>query len=333
MVSIKDIAKECEVSVATVSKALNDQSDISQATKKRILMTAEKMGYTPNIAAKALRTKRTNNIGVLYTDLETDVSLTHEYFSQILESFKSEAGKKGYDITFINHTIAGRKSSFLNHSLYRNFDGVGIIIADFKSEDVIELAQSSIPVVAIDYNYENCAAVLSDNSKGISTLVKYAYDKGHRKIAFIHGEYTDVTNERISGFYNTCRELNIDVPKEYVKPSRYRDGELCTKYLKELLALEDRPTCILFPDDFAYIGCMNVLKELNLRVPEDISIMGYDGINIAKILEITTYEQNAEALGRIAAQKLINIIENPDAEPECNIVSGRLLEGRTIKEI
>lgn len=333
MVSIKDIAKECEVSVATVSKALNNQNDISQATKKRILMTAEKMGYTPNIAAKALRTNRTNNIGVLYTDLEADVSLTHEYFSQILESFKSEAGKKGYDITFINHTIAGRKSSFLNHSLYRNFDGVGIIVADFKSEEVIELAKSSIPVVAIDYSYEKCAAVLSDNSKGVSALVRYAYEHGHRKIAFIHGEYTEVTNERVSGFYSTCRELGIDVPREYVKESRYRDGDLCSQCLKELMALEDRPTCILFPDDFAYIACLGTFKQMNLRVPEDISIMGYDGINIAKIMGITTYEQNAEALGRMAAQKLIHMIENPDSEPECNIVSGKLLEGKTLQEI
>lgn len=333
MVSIKDIAKKCNVSVATVSKALNDQSDISKATKERILKTAEKMGYTPNIAAKALRTNRTNNIGVLYTDQETDVSLAHEYFSLILESFKSEAGKKGYDITFINHTIAGRKSSYLAHSLYRNFDGVGIIMADFRTDEVIELAQSDIPVVTIDYSYDNCAAVLSDNAKGIRSLVHHAYEKGHRKIAFIHGEYTDVTNERISGFYNTCRELKIDVPADYVKESRYRDSELCKIRLKELLSLEDRPTCIIFPDDFAYIGCMDVFKEMGLSVPEDISIMGYDGINVGKIIGITTYEQNADALGRIAAQKLINMIENPKTEPEHVIVSGKLVEGRTIREI
>ncbi len=333
MVSIKDIAKKCNVSVATVSKALNDQSDISKATKERILKTAEKMGYTPNVAAKALRTNRTNNIGVLYTDLESDVSLTHEYFSQILESFKSEAGKKGYDITFINHTIAGRKASYLHHSLYRNFDGVAIINADYKSDDVIELAQSSIPVVTIDYTFENCAAVLSDNSKGIRALVQYAYDKGHRKIAFIHGEYTDVTNERISGFYNTCRELKIDVPEEYVKESMYRDWKLCEKRLEELLTLEDRPTCVIFPDDFAYIGCMDYFNKHGLSVPEDISIMGYDGIVLGKILGITTYEQNADSLGRIAAQKLINLIENPKSDPEHVIVSGRLLEGRTVKEI
>ena len=106
MPSLKDLAKECGVSVATVSKALNDQPDIAQATRERIHAAARRMGYLPNAAARALKTNRTYNLGVLFVD-EKQSGLTHEYFSAVLDSFKVEAEKRGYDITFINHNVAG----------------------------------------------------------------------------------------------------------------------------------------------------------------------------------------------------------------------------------
>ena len=104
MPSLKDLAKECGVSVATVSKALNDQPDIAPATRERIRAAARRMGYLPNAAARALKTNRTYNLGVLFVD-EKQSGLTHEYFSAVLDSFKVEAEKRGYDITFINHNI------------------------------------------------------------------------------------------------------------------------------------------------------------------------------------------------------------------------------------
>ena len=102
MPSLKDLAKECGVSVATVSKALNDQPDISPATRERVRAAAHRMGYLPNAAARSLKTNRTYNLGVLFVD-ERQSGLTHEYFSAVLDSFKVEAEKHGYDITFINH--------------------------------------------------------------------------------------------------------------------------------------------------------------------------------------------------------------------------------------
>ena len=331
MVSIKSIAKECGVSVATVSKALNDRSDISSATKKKIQKVAMEMGYTTNIGAKALRTNKTYNLGVLFAD--NSASLTHEFFSLILESFQDEARVKGYDLTFLNHTIAGKKSTYLNHVKYRNLDGVVIMSANFKNKEILELVKSNIPVVVIDYIYDNCAAVLSDNTKGTEALLKYAYEMGHRKIAFIHGEMTDVTNERMNGFYKACRELDLKIPSEYIKESNYHDISTCKQKTKELLELVERPTCIIFPDDYSYLGGLEAINEHGLSVPADISAIGYDGINLAKLLELTTYEQNTSAMGKLAADKLINMIENPDSDPEHVIVTGKLLCGKSVKKI
>ncbi|MDO4501181.1 MAG: LacI family DNA-binding transcriptional regulator [Erysipelotrichaceae bacterium] len=332
MTSIKDIAKECGVSVATVSKALNDQKDISQTTKDRVLEVAKQMGYTTNQAAKALRTNKTNNIGILFTNVGSDITMTHEFFSQILESFKYRCEKRGYDITFINNRIGTMKTSYLNHAIYRNFDGVAIIAADFNDPSVKELAESNIPVVAVDYMYDNCATVLSDNKRGIRAIVQHAYNQGHRKIAFIHGERTEVTLERLSGFYAACLEFGIEVRNDYLYESKYHDINRCADCLEKLISMEDRPTCIIFSDDYSLIGSLNTVKKRGIDIPEDLSFAGYDGITMAKTLNITTYEQDADGLGKAAAIKLIDIIEN-NSKPETVILPGKFNEGVTIKKL
>ena len=182
MPSLKDLAKECGVSVATVSKALNDQPDISPATRERVRAAAHRMGYLPNAAARSLKTNRTYNLGVLFVD-ERQSGLTHEYFSAVLDSFKVEAEKHGYDITFINHNISGKSMSYLEHCRYRNVDGVVIACVNFYEPQVVELVNSEVPVVTIDHVFNNRMAILSDNVFGLKALVRQAwYDKEELKL-------------------------------------------------------------------------------------------------------------------------------------------------------
>lgn len=333
MVSMKDIALRCGVSVATVSKALNGQPDIGEETRSRIAAVAKEMGYMTNSAARALKTNRTYNLGVLFVD-ERRSGLTHEYFSAMLESFKVEAEAHGYDITFINHNVGGKPTSYLKHCLYRGVDGVVIACVDFNDPRVRELVDSDIPLVTIDRIFDNRLAVLSDNVGGVSALVRYVYSKGHRKIAFLHGERTSVTNNRLIGFHRTCEELGLEIPEEYIIECVYHDPDRCAEATKQLLALPDPPTCILFPDDFSYIGGMNVLIEAGLRIPEDISVVGYDGIHLAKVLRLTTYSQNAAALGKTAAERLISLIEHPKTTVlDRVLIEGGLMEGTSVRQI
>ena len=142
IVSLKDISKACGVSIATVSKALNDHSDISKDTKEKIREVAEQLGYHPNAAAQALKTNRSNNIGVLFVD-EANSGLTHDYFSHVLDSFKKKAEQEGFDITFINgDRTRNNNMSYLSHAIYRVFDGVVIACVDFDDRDVIDLVNS-----------------------------------------------------------------------------------------------------------------------------------------------------------------------------------------------
>lgn len=335
MVSMKEIAKKCNVSVASVSKALNGYSDISEETRKFILKTASEMGYLPNSSARTLKTKRSYNLGVMFVD-ESASGLTHDYFNHVLESFKRTAEERGYDITFTSGKISGQKLSYYEHCRYRGVDGVVVACVDFYADEVQELIRSDIPVVTIDHVFDGNIAVVSNNSQGMEDLVTYVYQQGHRRIAYIHGDNTSVTRVRLASFHRTLQRMGVDTPDEYIKESPYRDADSAAKATGELLDLPNPPTCILYPDDYAAIGGINEIRERGLRIPEDISIAGYDGITIAKILEpkLTTLCQDTVAIGRIAAEKLIDLIENPKTTlVDRFTVDGTLFKGASVQQL
>ena len=290
------------------------------------------MGYVPNMAARSMKTNRTYNIGVLFVD-EQQSGLAHEYFSAVLDSFKVRVEQLGYDITFINRNLGGRTMTYLEHCHYRGVDGAVIACVDFNDPQVIELVNSDVPVVTIDHVFNNRMAVLSDNVMGLSALVRTAYAQGHRRIAFIHGERTAVTENRLAGFYKSCDELGLEVPDAYVREGIYHDAARCAQETKALLALPQRPTCIIFPDDFSAMGGYSAIQQAGLRIPQDISVMGYDGIYLSRVMspKLVTYQQNTMMLGRTAADKLVQMVEHPRVTlAEQLLVTGKLLDGSSV---
>ncbi|MCR5301007.1 MAG: LacI family transcriptional regulator [Lachnospiraceae bacterium] len=333
MISMKDIADRCSVSVATVSKALNNHSDIGEETKRHIRETAEKLGYHPNSSARALKTKRSANIGVLFVD-EGRSGLTHDYFAKVLDSFKRVSEVSGYDITFINAT--SQKMTYLEHSRYRGVDGVVIACVDFDDRDVLDLINSELPVVTIDHVFDNRISVVSDNIGGMRELVEYVHSLGHERIAYIYGDDTAVTRNRVASYYNALKDLGIEADDNYTIASAYRNPKLAAKYTRQLLELKKRPTCILYPDDYSAIGGLNAIEEAGLTVPDDISVVGYDGLYVSQIIHprLTTYEQNSEEIGRIAAKSLIRLIRDQKSTLiEKILVPGRIIEGASVRKL
>ena len=336
MVSMKDIAKACNVSVATVSKALNDQTDIGEQTRAFIKKTAKEMGYFPNAQARALRTNRSYNIGVLFVD-EGQSGLTHDYFSKVLDSFKMEVEEHGYDLTFINCSKKNRsRYSYLEHSKYRGFDGIVIACIDFSDPEVVELVNSDIPLVTIDYMFNNKSSVISNNYGGMQKLVNYVVSLGHTKIAYICGDDTAVTKQRLAAFYQVLEENGIEIPESYVLHDKYRSIEGAKEQTDKLLEMKEPPTCILYSDDYSSVGGINSIKLHGLSIPEDISIAGYDGVTVASMLEprITTIRQDTAGIGKAAAKKLISLIERPKTTlVEQLVIDGTLEEGKTVTRV
>lgn len=336
MASLKDISNKCGVSVATVSKALNNHTDISEETRERVKRAAKELGYSPNLSARALKTNKTHGIGVLFVD-EANSGLMHDYFASVLDSFKRTVEENGYDMTFINcSNKQPSRMTYLEHSKYHGFDGVAIACIDFNDPEVVDLVKSDIPIVTIDHLFNDRIAVMSDNIAGMTDMMEYVIGKGHRKIAYIHGEASTVTSSRLAGFFRAAEKYGIDIPESYVRTAAYRDTKAAYQETVKLLKLKDRPTCILYPDDFAALGGLNAIRENGLRIPEDISVAGYDGIRTLRHLEpkLTTVIQASNEIGTVAAHKLISLIEKPKTTIiEQVVVPGTISEGKTVAEL
>lgn len=309
-VTIRDVAAKCGLSVSTVSKAFNNYGDISAETKNLVLNAAAEIGYHPNAIARMLKTNRSNNIGVVFTE-DMERGLTHSFFASLLNAFKRESERNGYDITFINHNIGRSGMSFLEHCQYRNVDGVCVACTDFFSPEIVELMNSGIPLVNIDYPNEGHGCVMSNNVDGIHQLVKHAYDLGHRRIAYLYGQEAYVTSRRLESFFRTTQDLGLKIPAEYVIQTRYDDPSTCAEYVRKLMELPDPPTFILTPDDHSAMGALSALEGMGYRVPQDVCLAGFDGSDIGQILRprLTTIVQNTDEMGRIAAEMLIRTIE------------------------
>ena len=331
-ISIRDLAAACGLSVSTVSKALNGYPDVSEKTREQVRQAAESLGYHPSAIARSIKTGRSFNLGVLYSD-DTESGFTHNYFGPVLQAFKQEAERSGYDITFISKGQQGM--SYLQHCSFRSLDGVCIVCTHFQDPEVQELLSGPLPVVTVDYAFEGHTCVRSQNREGMKMLTRYVISRGHRKIACIAGDSVDISGIRVAAFREAMSEAGIPVREDYLAPGRYHDPATARRVTRRILALPDPPTCILMPDDTAALGGMDAIRAAGLRIPEDISIAGFDGVPILQMCKprLTTVRQDTQAIGSGAARRLIAHIEAPESSlPEILSVPCTLLEGETVSE-
>lgn len=329
-ITIRELSRQCGLSVSTVSKALNGYPDISEATRQRVVDAARSLGYHPNAHARALKSGRSYNLGVLFSD-ENNSGLTHAYFSAVLEAFKREAEALGYDVTFISHQLSGSSVTYLEHCHYREVDGVCLACINFQDPDVQELAASDLPLVSIDNAFPGRVCIESDNAAGMRTLVEHVASKGHRNIAYIHGPASGVTSIRVESFREAVRALGLPLREDWILESLYIDPGSLRAPMLSLLESDPRPSCILCPDDFSSIGAFNLCAQMNLRIPEDIAIAGFDGIPVVQLMRprLTTVRQDADRIGGEAARALVRQIESP-GEARSSVIPCALIEGETV---
>ena len=335
VVTIKAVAERCGCSPATVSKALNGAPGVGRELVERIRAAAAEMGYVPNAAARALKMARTYSFGVVFREA-SKAGLAHEFFSLLLNGFKRRSEELGYDISFIVNRLGDRDFTYAEHARYRRYDGVALITVVHNDPYAQELADSGIPTVTVDWEFPGCGCVMSDNLQGMRDILEYVYSMGHRRIAFIHGEITPVTRVRVAAFYRVCGELGITIPEGYVIGMKYHDPPSSCQATKQLMALPEPPTCILYPDDISYLGGRKALDELGLSVPGDVSAVGYDGIFMSQMLDpkLTTLRQDADLMGVRAAEELVKAVEEDRAYiPGRIVIPGELLKGQTVRKL
>ena len=330
MVTIYDIAKACGCSSATVSKALNNYPDVSAKTREKILKKAKELGFVPNLQARALITNKTWNIGVLFED-KSHSGLTHYFFSQVLQGVKEKAEEKGYVITFISKNLGGVEMTYLEHCNRRKIDGVVIACIDFEDPQVTELMESDLPVVAIDFITSHIGSIVSDNVKGLYEITKYMISLGHKDIVYVYGHETHVTEERIRGFRKALDEASIPFSERMLVKSKYSEREDSEEAVEYIIKRGNLPTAIIFPDDCAAIWGIKTLRSHGIKVPEDISVAGFDGVEIGEMVypRLTTMRQDTSRLGKEASLRCIQMIETKVHNPTMTTIGVELIEGGT----
>lgn len=312
MVDIRDIARLAGVSTATVSKVLNNYSEVSDATKARILKIVEEVGYIPNSSARALSTKRTWLIGIVYSE-HLHIGLEHNYFSGVLEAFKSEVESLGYDVVF----ISGKDIGYLKRCQVRNVDGVFVVTADMMDTGLTELFDSKIKCVTTDVLYKSIPLVYSDNRQGSVLAIDHLTQLGHRRIAHIAGPLSTIAGqERLDGYRQGLTNAGIEFDPSLVIEAPEYDSNSGYECMKQLLSLPQIPTAVYVMCDLTALGVIHAINECGLKVGEDISVIGFDDIELASHIHpaLTTVRQDRKAIGKALAQILNRSINHEKVE-------------------
>lgn len=308
MVTIYDIAKRCGVSPATVSKALSNATDVGAATRERIREAAVEMRYVPDSHAKSLSRNHSWSIGILCQD-GSEMGLRHYLFAAIIESFKKTVEKLGYDIFFVSNQVGGTDFTYLQHCHYRKADGVFVVNSNPGYADSAELIRSSIPKVAFDYSDENITGIMTDSAKGMKMLYDHLYELGHRDIIYLHGDlHRYVTIDRISALQQAAEAHGAPLTDSDLVQTVYYSIPDGHDSMKSVLDSGRRPDAVICSDDYTAMGVIAAIREAGLSVPEDISVCGYDGIEITQLIypQLTTIRQNTTAIGEKAVQCLVD---------------------------
>lgn len=320
MIKISDIAKRANVSITTVSRAINDYPDIKPKTKERVLSIAKEMGYFPNANAKGLKTKNNWLVGILFTE-SLNIGLEHPLYGGVIESFKSAMSKLGYDTIFITSSIGKKKTSYLNHCIYRNVSGVFVCTYTGLDSMLKELLESDIKCVTTDVEYsQNVPIILSDNISGMALSYDYLYDMGHRNIAFLSGPLNTLSGrERLIGYQTALTKKGQVFRPHYIAYANDYDFNSGVEAANMLLnrCSGDMPTALMVGGDMLAIGAMTALEARGLRIPDDISVIGFDDIEMAKYIRpgLTTVRQDRKLLGKEIANTLVSYINGEPVPP------------------
>jgi LacI family transcriptional regulator len=305
MTNIKDIAKYCNVSAMTVSRALNNSVEVADATKEKILKACEELKYKPNAAAKTLITKKTKMIGLIIPDI------ANQYYANISKGVSSYLERKDYGLILCN---SDRKK--INENKYLNFlsegrvDGIIILPVKPKKEDYEDIVKQ-MPMVMADNFAEglNVNFVSSNNYIGGTRIIEHMVKQGYKSIGVILGDKeSSASNSRFKAYKDVLEKNKIKYNKDIVKHSNstFEDGF----FMAEKLVKKGVDSIFAINDTVA-MGVIKYCYENNINLPEDLGIAGYDNLEQSSMLTLplTTIDQNNKKIGLIAAQMLIDNIE------------------------
>lgn len=313
-VNIYELAKATGFSPSTVSKALNNTGRISEATKVKILEKAKELNYVASYHAKALSLKKSWLIAIIHSD-DLGIGLSHPHFSVILENFKQEVEKAGYEVTFVNRNMGQTEMTYLEFCRYRNVEGVFLVNYYPFSRQLPELIASDLPIVSAEIGDGGVTSVTSDDYLGGKLAAEYLHNLGHKTFGYLSASLSSaIAIERLNGYKEFLDKKDIENVKIYESANfGFEDGYRRTI---ELIENGDLPSALFASGDLLALGAIKAFKDNGIRVPEDISVIGFDDLEFLKFNNpaLTTIAQNKKEIGITAAQFLMDKISGEERD-------------------
>jgi LacI family transcriptional regulator len=328
-VTIQDVAKAAGVSVSTVSRVLNDRVDVASDTQDRVLAVIDELGYTSNLAARSMRSRRSNLLGLVVPDIGFPYSI------EIMKGVDRAIAESVFDLLLYTtggiHKpgTASREQhyvSVLNNSLT---DGV-LVVASSASEFV-----THGPIVAVDPHLidPNYPSVQGMNYRGALEAVEYLLDFGHRRIGFIGGRPEIMSSgRRLKGYRDALTQAGIEIDESLILPGDFSTQTGYERAL-QLLSLSPPPTAIFASNDQSAIGVLQAADELGLGIPDNLSLIGFDNISEAGHLGLTTVDQHLAEMGYVATQMLIKLVNGEELDSKVHKMQTKLIERKSCKEL
>ncbi len=328
-VTIADIAKKAKVSKMTVSRVLSGKGQVAPKTAERIRKIINQMEYHPNLIARSLASKQTKIIGVIIPKIEH--MFLDNYIAQILSGVTDVALQNDYKIILCPVDISQKSdTSYLNIARTKILDGMILVKTKINNPNLKKLVEVDFPFVLVNYksSSDKIYYIDSHNIKGAEMAVEYLYNSGHRRIAFVAGSM-DETNarDRMKGFKIATSKYNLNCPDEWIIYGDFSKEKAFIESEK-LFKGNTIPTAIFCSDDYMAIGVMERIKNRNLRIPQDIAVIGFDDIELATYVKpsLTTIRQPIYELGKSSAEMLLDIVDRKEKLQRHRILDVELIK-------
>ena len=312
-VTIVEVAEKAGVSLGTVSRVINNDIHVAAETRERVLAVTKELGYVANRQARGLKGRKTNVIGVLVPDLGTG------YIGEIMRGIDTELGISQLDLMlFTTHRMADKEANYVANMVQGMVDGLLFVLPRNPSDYIGTLSRRNFPFALIDHQGTNdpCPSVGATNWQGAYNATEYLIKLGHRRIGFITGSVDlSAATDRLDGYKSALRTNHIPENPDLIYEGTFSQPDGYAGAMA-LLDLQEMPTAIFASNDVMAMGAMDAVRSLDLCIPEDISILGFDDIPQSAVIRpaLTTVRQPLEQMGRVATQMLIDILKNPESE-------------------
>ncbi|AXP41151.1 substrate-binding domain-containing protein [Haemophilus influenzae] len=322
MATMKDIARLAQVSTSTVSHVINGSRFVSDEIREKVMRIVAELNYTPSAVARSLKVRETKTIGLLVT------ATNNPFFAEVMAGVEQYCQQHQYNLIIAaTGGDAKRLQQNLQTLMHKQVDGLLLMCGDSRFQADIELA-ISLPLVVMDWWFTelNADKILENSALGGYLATKALIDAGHRKIGIITGNLKkSVAQNRLQGYKNALSEAKIALNPHWIVESHF-DFEGGALGIQSLLTQSSRPTAVFCCSDTIAVGAYQAIQQQGLRIPQDLSIMGYDDIELARYLSppLSTICQPKAELGKLAVEALLQRIKNPNEnyrtlvlEPTC----------------